>query len=235
MMAPGKESSIQKISQTLVDVWHLLTPDEQKLLVDTTEILRIAKNGTVYHEDQTPSCLFCLEKGKVKICKMGVGGRLQIVRIVTPHEFFGYRASFVGEDYVTDAIAMEECTVLRIPLDTARTIIVANNAISIFFLKQMATYLGQVTEHTVSLTQKHIRGRLAEALFRLKNTFGVGDDRKTLAISASREELANLSNMTTSNAIRTLRAFADEGLVRIEGRKITILDEQRLSAVADNG
>lgn len=234
-MVSGQNFDIQKLSQTLVDVWRLLTPDEQQLLVDTTEWERIPKQAAFYHEGQTPRCLFCLEKGNVKICKTGVGGRQQIVRIVTPHQFFGYRASFIGEDYVTDAIAMEDSVALRIPLSTARTIIVANRAISIFFLQQMATYLGLATQHTVNLTQKHIRGRLAEALFRLKNTFGVADDGQTLAISASREELANLSNMTTSNAIRTLRAFAEEGLVRIDGRKITILDEQRLHTIADNG
>ena len=47
----------------------------------------------------------------------------------------------------------------------------------------------------------------------------------------SREDLANLSNMTTSNAIRTLSQFATERLITIDGRKIKIIDEERTDLV----
>ena len=73
--------------------------------------------------------------------------------------------------------------------------------------------LGISDERTVNLTQKHIRGRLAESLLFLKDTYGVEEDQCTLSIYLSREDLANLSNMTTSNAIRTLSNFATEKLI----------------------
>jgi len=61
------------------------------------------------------------------------------------------------------------------------------------------------------------------------------EDGQTLAITASREDLANLSNMTTSNAIRTLSVFAQEGVLKIDGRNITILDEEQLRQISNNG
>ena len=51
----------------------------------------------------------------------------------------------------------------------------------------------------------------------------------------SREDLANLSNMTTANAIRTLTSFADEHLIVVDGRKITILDEPKLRQISKFG
>jgi CRP-like cAMP-binding protein len=51
----------------------------------------------------------------------------------------------------------------------------------------------------------------------------------------SREDIANLSNMTTSNAIRTLSTFANEKLITIDGRKIKILDLQRLDRISKLG
>lgn len=87
----------------------------------------------------------------------------------------------------------------------------------------------------VNLTQKHLRGRLAEALLQLKESYGTEDNERTLAISLSREDLANLSNMTTSNAIRTLSGFAGDGLISIDGRKISILDEQQLRKISKMG
>ena len=83
-------------------------------------------------------------------------------------------------------------------------------------------------ERTVNLTQKHLRGRLAESLLFLKESYGVEEDGCTLSIFLSREDLANLSNMTTSNAIRTLSQFAAEHLIIIDGRKIKIIDEETL-------
>ena len=68
----------------------------------------------------------------------------------------------------------------------------------------MSVDLGIADERTVNLTQKHIRGRLAESLLFLKESYGLEEDGSTLSIYLSREDLANLSNMTTSNAIRTL-------------------------------
>ena len=234
-MTTERERELFRIIQTLSEVWGLLTVDEQKLLSEDILARKFQKNEIIYQEGSKPNCLFCLAKGKVKIYKEGIGGRQQIVRMVKPKEFFGYRASFVGENYITEAAAFEDATVLCISLSTARRIITGNNAISIFFRRQLAKHLGNADEHTVSLTQKHIRGRLAEALFRLKNSFGTIEDGQTLAITASREDLANLSNMTTSNAIRTLSAVAQEGLLKTDGRRITILNETELKKISENG
>ncbi|HCM20396.1 MAG TPA: Crp/Fnr family transcriptional regulator, partial [Porphyromonadaceae bacterium] len=72
----------------------------------------------------------------------------------------------------------------------------------------------------VNLTQKHVRGRLAEALIFLRESYGLEEDGATISIYLSRDDLASLSNMTTSNAIRTLSTFVDEHVITIDGRKI---------------
>jgi CRP-like cAMP-binding protein len=87
----------------------------------------------------------------------------------------------------------------------------------------------------VNLTQKHIRGRLAESLLHLVHKYGVEEDGQTLAMLLPREDLANMSNMTTSNAIRTLSQFAQEGLLAIDGRHIRILDEKSLEKISRLG
>ncbi len=51
----------------------------------------------------------------------------------------------------------------------------------------------------------------------------------------SREDLANLSNMTTSNAIRTLTAFMTEKLIIVDGRKIKIINEPQLRKISKFG
>ena len=57
----------------------------------------------------------------------------------------------------------------------------------------------------------------------------------TIMLDLSREDVANLSNMTTSNAIRTLSTFAQEEVISIDGRKIKILDLPKLERISDLG
>ena len=87
---------------------------------------------------------------------------------------------------------------------------------------------------TVNLTQKHIRGRLAESLVFLIDSYGLEED-DTINIYLAREDLASLSNMTTSNAIRTLSIFVMEKIIVLDGRKIKILDEERLRKISKLG
>ena len=51
--------------------------------------------------------------------------------------------------------------------------------------------------------------------------------------SLSRNDIAHLSNMTTSNAIRTLSNLAAEGNIKIKGRKITILNIDNLERISE--
>lgn len=99
----------------------------------------------------------------------------------------------------------------------------------------LAADLGKADQRVVSITQKHVRGRLAETLLDLLDVYGYGNDGETLDLRITREDMANLSNMTTSNAIRTLSAFADEGLVEVHGRFIKLIDVEALQSISNNG
>ncbi len=65
-------------------------------------------------------------------------------------------------------------------------------------------------------------------------TYGLEEDN-AINIYLSREDLASLSNMTTSNAIRTLGNFVTEKVITLDGRKIKILDEERLRKISKLG
>ena len=184
------------LSASLAEVWRVLTEKERDVLRNNSTIQHFKRNELIYCEGDEPRDMMCLLKGKVKIFKEGVGGRSQIIRMIKPVQYFGYRANFAQENYLTNASAFER---------------------------------------TVNLTQKHIRGRLAESLLFLKDSYGLEEDGATLSIYLSREDLANLSNMTTSNAIRTLSTFVAERIIAIDGRKIKLIDEDKLKKISKMG
>ena len=230
-----REISETEIAESIPDLWMPLTPAQREFLAQNFTIQKFKKNETIYCEGETPMHLMCLLSGKVKIYKEGVGGRSQIIRVIKDKEYFAYRAYFAEENYVTAASAFEPCTICLIPMTAIVQLLRENSELGMFFIRQLSIDLGIADERTVNLTQKHIRGRLAESLLFLKDTYGVEEDDSTLSIYLSREDLANLSNMTTSNAIRTLSLFAAEKLITIDGRKIKIIEEDRLRNISKIG
>ncbi len=230
-----KSLTNDEIKESLADLWNVLTPQQQEMVNNNFSIQNYKKNEVIYYEGEKPSNMMCLLAGKVKIYKDGVGGRSQIIRVLKPVEYFAYRAFFGGGDFITAAAAFEPSTICFIPMNIIESITNENNHVAMFFIKRLAIDLGISDERTVNLTQKHIRGRLAENLLFLKDSYGVEEDGYTLSIYLSREDLANLSNMTTSNAIRTLSNFSNEHLIAIDGRKIKIIDEEKLKRISRIG
>lgn len=167
--------------------------------------------------------------------KNGVGDRVQILRLYSPVQYFGYRAYFANEPYVSSAAAVEESVIGRVPMQIVEKLVRGNINLAMFFIHELSRKLGGSDTKLVNLTQKHIRGRLADALLLLRDNYGLEDDGATLRIYMSREDLASLSNMTTANAIRTLAAFVTEKLILVDGRRIKLINEEQLSRISKNG
>lgn len=216
-------------------MWKVLNSDEKRLITDNFIIHTYKKNQIIYLEKEEPEYLWCLIKGKVKMYKNGIGDRVQILRLYRPVQYFGYRAYFAGEHYVSSCAAFEPSVIGSIPMKLVDKIIRGNNDMAMFFIHELSRNLGGSDTKIVNLTQKHIRGRLAEALLLLMDNYGLEDDDATLKIYMSREDLASLSNMTTSNAIRTLSGFVNEKLILVDGRRIKILNEQMLRKISKFG
>lgn len=231
------KSTIEKIlTEELAEIWALLTNEEKRKLIDNFTIHHYKKNQIIYAEKEDPEYLWAIIDGKVKKYKDGVGGRVQILRLVNPGEHFGYRAFFAGEPYVSSAATIEPSTLGTLPMSLVEEMISKNNRLAMFFIHELSRNLGNSDTKIVNLTQKHIRGRLAEALIVLLDTYGYEEDNNmTLKIYMAREDLANLSNMTTSNAIRTLSNFVTEKIIVVDGRKIKILNEPMLRKISKFG
>lgn len=223
------------ISEDLSELWSTLSSDDKHLIIDNFTTHTFKKNQIIYAEKEAPEFLWCLLKGKVKLYKDGIGGRQQILRLIRPVQYFGYRAYFAEEPYVSTAAAFEPSTLGCLPMSLVQDLIQNNVKLAWFFIKELSHNLGGSDTKIVNLTQKHIRGRLAEALIALRESYGYEDDDATLRIYMAREDLANLSNMTTSNAIRTLSCFVNEKILIVDGRRIKIINESALRKISKFG
>lgn len=232
------QAIVDRVEPTIKDItaiYSVLSDEDKSYLESNHKVIKYKRHQIIYREGETPDGLQCLGSGKVKIFTAGVGGRDQIVRLARAPGFIGYRALFAKEAHVASAVVIEPCTIFHINKDVIEYLMARNNKLCMNIIHAFATELGFSRYRTVSLTQKHIRGRLAESIIHLRDVYGYRDDGKVLDILLSREDLASFSNMTTSNAIRTLTSFVKEGVLSVNGRLITILDEKLLERISSMG
>lgn len=216
-------------------IFNLLTSEEMSVLNANSTISRFRKNEYIFMEGEAPVGMQYLKEGKVKMIKEGISGREQIIRMFTENGLISYRSLIAGEPHNGTAIAIEDSEIVTIPPSVLYNVLLKNYNFSLALLRDLALELGHSNHRTVSLTQKHIRGRLAESILFLKQKYGFENDGQTLKVYLSREDLASLSNMTASNAIRTLSTFAGEKMISMDGRKIKITDLSKLEKVSKQG
>lgn len=212
-----------------------LTEGEKTQLARTCTLTMLGHGNTLFSLGEKADKMYLVIKGCVKTTMEGIGGRPTIVSMFAAMDFVGHRAALAGERHSETAVAIDDVKLIAVPRDEAIAVVRENPDMAVYALKSMAKELRVSRQRGISLSQKQIRGRLAEALLLLRDKYGYTGNSRKMSIQMTREELAMLSNMTTANAIRTLSAFADEGMVKVNGREITISDEAELEKTSQMG
>jgi CRP-like cAMP-binding protein len=132
----------------------------------------------------------------------------------------------------TTAKVIEEAVLCHISYQTLLFLIQSNWQFSHHMLQIVCKELREANDYITDIAQKSVRERLAEVLLLLKENFEL-DNSKTLQISLTREELANIVGTATESVIRLLSEFKQDKYIDLQGRKIKLLDIKALTKVAN--
>jgi CRP/FNR family transcriptional regulator, polysaccharide utilization system transcription regulator len=190
------------------------------------------KGQVIFYEGNHPHGMYCIYKGKVKISKLGDEGKEQIVRFAGEGELLGYRSSLSNESYKATATAMEDCYICHLPKDKFNEALHNNSKFSLEIIRLLSEDLKKSEQNLINISQKPVRERIAETLINLKKRFGFEEDNKTLSVTLTRREIGDIAGTTTETTIRTLSDFVKEGTIQLEGKKIQILDLNKLIRTA---
>lgn len=200
--------------------------------LDYDKTCEVYKKGTVvYSEGGRLSGFYCITKGIVKILKTGIEGKEQIIRFAKKGEIIGYRSLLSEELACSTAKVIDKAVLFHIPYQTLLSLIQTNWQFGLHLLQISSRELRESNNYIVGLAQKSVRERLAEVLLLLKESFEL-DNQNTLQISLKRIELADVVGTAPESLIRTLSEFKHEKMIEIEGKKIRLLDINRLRLVA---
>lgn len=209
-------------------VFSVLQHSDLEELDGLKEATHCRKGQTIFYERSQPRGVFVVHTGKVKVFKLGSNGREQIVRLARPGDVLGYRSLLCNERYTASAATLEESVICFIPRTSLFNLLDRHAPLSMNLMRLLSKDLAMAENKVVGLVSKPVRDRLAEALLILREVYGTAEDGKTLNVTMTREEIANLTGTTTETAIRLLSEFRDDGIIGIDKKKILILDLDKL-------
>lgn len=201
--------------------------------IDASKVCASYKKGEIiFKEGAYASGVYCINAGKIKIAMLGDERKEQIIRMAKPGDLIGYKALLSGEKYSATATAIEDCNICFIPKDIFLVVLKKDAILSFEMMKLLSNELKRAEEKITHLAQKPVRERMAETILFLKETYGL-DDENHVNITLTREEIANLVGTATETAIRLLSEFNKDHIIELSGKKIKILNTDKLVKTAN--
>lgn len=204
-----------------------LNKEELLRMADCKTSYTIKKGDPIFGEGEVTNGIYCVKEGVCKLSKLSDNGKDQIVKLVKPGELLGQRSMISDEPANLSAVALEDMEVCFIPKSEVMQFFTQNNQFSMNVMKTICEDLKGADDHMVNMAQKTVRQRLAETLIYLEETFGKNEDG-SLHIQLSREELAGMIGTATESCIRLLSELNKSDYIELTGKKITLLDKNKL-------
>jgi CRP-like cAMP-binding protein len=209
-----------------------LNKDELLKMAECKTSYTIKKGEPIFEEGDTTNGIYCIKEGVCKLSKLSSNGKDQIVKLIKPGELLGQRSVISDEPANLSAVAMEDMEVCFIPKSEIIQFFTQNNNFSMNVMKTICGDLKESDDHMVDMAQKSVKERLATTLIYLEENFGLESDG-TLRVQLSREELAGMIGTATESCIRLLSEFNKGGWIELVGKRIKIVDKNKLRRIAE--
>lgn len=225
-----KEMYLQ--NTVLSECFHLLSEKE-------LEIINSKKTQLVYERGETlfkqgafaPYVLYIIE-GLVKVY-LQTGGKRQInVNIAKTGDFLAYSSVFGNEHYNFSAMAIKESRICMIDKEALKTVLLQNPAFAMQITSRNQRVENQLLEIIKNLSYKQMRGKLASALCYLSSA---EFSYEKIFESLTRQDIADFAGITQESAVKFLKEFEREKLLKLEGKDIVINDRTRLQLISKTG
>lgn len=201
-------------------------------ICDNKEELSFRKGEVINHEGEKITTFKYLKSGLVKLYRRTHTGDEQIITITRPFEFVSNMSIFSEERYQYSVSALEDSVVCAIKLEFIKELFLKNGSFAMGLLTKVSIINDKIIRQTLDMRQKNLIGRVAFVLLYFSNEIYKS---RVFELPVSRKEIADYIGMSTANVIRTLSDFKREGIIRIFGKTIEVVDLKRLETISLRG
>lgn len=214
------------------NIFNSLLDKELDFLIDEKKQIHYSPGETIVKQNTATTYVICVKEGLAKLYIEGEKGKNLLVRLIGSGDFITGGGLFNGniQHFTITAVTNVKCCLI----DSSKIakLFSENNKFAVDLLRHHARHNNNLLSKLVDLTQKYMPGRVADTLLYLKNDIYKINPFK---IDLSRQDLADMSNMTKESFVRILQEFKTSEIIKTKGNTLEIIDEGALASVSKNG
>ncbi len=202
-----------------------LADKELDTIVSITVSKSFGRGEAIFFQGDNGNGFYMVAEGRVKIYKMSMEGKEQILHIFGPGEPFGEVPVFHGQPFPANAMALIKSKLLFFPRREFISLVTGNPSLALNMLAMLSLRLRRFANQIESLSLKEVPGRLASHIIYLTEEQGTLNQ---VTLDIPKGQLASLLGTIPETLSRIFARLTDEGLIRVEGRTIYIDDFEGL-------
>jgi len=222
--------SVETLIERLRSVPHFKNTPEESIrdIVLSGQVIKAEKGEKIFHEGSDCAGLFVLFQGKVNLVKTGIQGQETIIMVIKPVIMFNEVSVLDGGPNPVTAIAMQDCIMWRISCEAYQGLMARYPRMGTGLLRMLAHRNRVMLDHIEDLSSRPVLARTAKVLMDLSN-HGQNPISRTVH---SNNEIAALVSSVPGAISRSLKNIRHMGLIECTRNRITVLNKQALSELA---
>jgi CRP-like cAMP-binding protein len=174
------------------------------------------KNTVVFTQGEPANEVFYIRSGTVKLSVVSNAGKEAVIAVLGAGDFFGEGCLTVQHLRMSTAVAMSDCSVMRIEKPAVIRALSEEHGFSDLLLAYMLRRTIRIEEDLVDQLFNSSEKRLARALLLLAN-FGKEGKPETVIAKISQETLAEMVGTTRSRVSFFMNKFRKLGFIKYNG------------------
>jgi CRP/FNR family cyclic AMP-dependent transcriptional regulator len=201
-----------------------LQRDELNKFAELTRERAYPKGSVILFQDDPGDSLFVLRQGRVKVVLIGEDGREVILGVLEPGAHFGELALIDDQPRSAHVIAMDDAQLLILRREDFRRRVEANPSVAWALLTELSRRLRRADQKIGGLVLLDVPGRIARLLLDLADESGGPTIEKAL----THQTIAQMIGASRETVSRAMKEFQDQGLIRVERRRIALGNREAL-------
>lgn len=192
--------------------------------------VQFARGEDVFAEGDPARGMFLVVAGSVKVYRSSPSGREQILAIESPGAIIAELPLLDGEPYPASCAALEDSHLLLLPIGVFEELLRRRPDVALGALRVVGSRLRQLVTLVDELSLLEVPQRLAKFLLDIAGRRG-----SSFNLTLSNQEIASRLGTVREIVSRNLHRLEQQGAIRIEGRRITIVDSDQLQELIEEG
>jgi CRP/FNR family transcriptional regulator len=189
----------------------------------------IGKGEILFLEGDPAIGFYVLLKGRLRIFKSSAEGKEYTIHQIQPGQMFAEAAVFKGGIFPANCSAQEDSVIALFPKDSFLELIKNSPQISLKIISSLSGFLRDYNQQVENLSLKEVSGRIAAYILNEAER----QNRNMVSLDSSKTELARRLGTISETLSRNLRRLKEAGIIEVDRNRITILDFNKLSAIAE--